>query len=78
VVYHGGIAGHDQRLVLDKHHAIEAGWVFPVCDNAAAEPCRDFPGAARRIHWIFPDPAASGVPHTSRLLCVLGLGKNGG
>ncbi len=33
VVYHGGIAGHDQRLVLDKHHAIEAGRVFPVCRN---------------------------------------------
>ncbi|MFZ0791910.1 MAG: methyltransferase domain-containing protein, partial [Chromatiaceae bacterium] len=33
VVYRGGIPGHEQRFVLDKHHAIEAGRVFPVCGN---------------------------------------------
>ena len=33
VVYRGTIADHPQRLVLDKHHAIETGQVFPVCGN---------------------------------------------
>ena len=33
VVYRGGIAGHERRFVLDKHHVIEAGRVFPVCGN---------------------------------------------
>jgi SAM-dependent methyltransferase len=33
VVYRGGIARQETRFVLDKHHAIEAGRVFPVCGN---------------------------------------------
>jgi arsenite methyltransferase len=33
VVYRGGIIGHERRFVLDKHHVIEAGRVFPVCGN---------------------------------------------
>lgn len=33
VVYRGGIRGQETRFVLDKHHAIEAGRVFPVCGN---------------------------------------------
>jgi arsenite methyltransferase len=33
VVYRGSIAHHPQRLVLDKHHDIETGRVFPVCGN---------------------------------------------
>ena len=33
VVYRGTIADHADRLVLDKHHTIEAGRVFPVCGN---------------------------------------------
>ena len=33
VIYHGGIVGHERHFILDKHHAIEAGRVFPVCGN---------------------------------------------
>jgi arsenate reductase len=32
-------------------------YVITVCDRAA-ERCPFFPGAARRIEWSFPDPAA--------------------
>ncbi len=33
VIYRGDIAHHPDRFVLDKHHVIEAGRVFPVCGN---------------------------------------------
>jgi len=33
VVYRGSIPQHAQAFVLDKHHGIEAGRVFPVCGN---------------------------------------------
>ena len=34
VVYRGTVPGHPARFVLDKHHAIETGKVFPVCGNS--------------------------------------------
>jgi arsenite methyltransferase len=33
VVYKGSIANHPHRFVLDKHHDIATGRVFPVCGN---------------------------------------------
>lgn len=33
VIYKGTIANHPNNFVLDKHHFIEAGKVFPVCGN---------------------------------------------
>lgn len=33
VVYRGGIEHHPDFLMLDKHHFIETGRVFPVCGN---------------------------------------------
>lgn len=33
VFYRGTIPDHADRLVLDKHHVIEAGRVYPVCGN---------------------------------------------
>lgn len=33
VVYRGSIPNHAHSVVLDKHHHIEAGRVFPVCGN---------------------------------------------
>jgi arsenite methyltransferase len=34
VIYRGGIAHADPFFVLDKHHRIEKGRVFPVCGNS--------------------------------------------
>lgn len=33
VIYRGSIPGSPERFVLDKHHDIETGRVFPVCGN---------------------------------------------
>ncbi|MEJ2416587.1 MAG: methyltransferase domain-containing protein [Exilibacterium sp.] len=33
VIYRGSIADHPHRFILDKHHNIETGRVFPVCGN---------------------------------------------
>ena len=33
VIYKGGIAHSEELFVLDKHHAIQKGKVFPVCGN---------------------------------------------
>jgi SAM-dependent methyltransferase len=34
VVYKGGIANHETRFELDKHHRMEKGKMFPVCGNS--------------------------------------------
>jgi arsenate reductase len=41
-------------------------YVITVCDNAA-QTYPIFPGAARRIHWSFPDPAAVVGSESERL-----------
>jgi SAM-dependent methyltransferase len=33
VIYRGTVPDHSQRFVLDSHHSIETGRVFPVCGN---------------------------------------------
>ena len=64
VVYRGGIdskfGGQEQRFILDKHHVIEAGRVFPVCGNTwhmlrdtRFAPYFDFIGDFSRHYGIF-------------------------
>lgn len=41
--------------------------VLTVCDNAAGEPCPNFPGAGLKVHLPFPDPAAVNGSDEQRL-----------
>ncbi|MES2756624.1 MAG: methyltransferase domain-containing protein [Pseudomonadota bacterium] len=49
VVYRGTIAGNANRFVLDKHHDIETGRVFPVCGNT----WRMLRDSRFRVHFDF-------------------------
>ena len=61
VIYRGGALGEEDCFVLDGHHAIEAGKVFPVCGNTwrmlhdtRFAPYFDFIGNFDRHFGIFP------------------------
>lgn len=71
VIYKGGVPTQEHRFVLDKHHAIEAGRVFPVCGNTwrmLAEtrfaPHFEFIGDFSRHHGIFAG-CGGGLPFDS-------------
>jgi arsenate reductase len=51
---------------LNKYLDQSFDYAITVCDNAA-ETCPIFPGPAQRIHWSFPDPAASQGSDAERL-----------
>ncbi len=62
VIYRGGVDGSEQVFVLDGHHKIEKGRVFPVCGNTwrmLAEsrfaPYFEFIGNFDVHYGIFPD-----------------------
>lgn len=61
VVYKGGLAHAEKIFVLDGHHAIEAGRIFPVCGNtyrmlneSRFAPFFEFFGDWSRHYGIFP------------------------
>lgn len=71
VVYRGSIAQHAQAFVLDKHHRIEAGRVFPVCGNtfrmlkeSRLAPHFDFIGDFSRHYGLF-EGCGKALPFTS-------------
>lgn len=60
VLYRGAIPGHPHRFVLDRHHEIESGRVFPVCGNTwrmlhetRFRPHFDFIGDFSRHYGLF-------------------------
>ena len=44
--------------------------VVTVCDETSAERCPIFPGAARRLHWGFPDPSTLTGDHDEKMANV--------
>jgi arsenate reductase len=51
------ISGHRSKHLDEFTNAEPFDVVITVCDSAN-ETCPVFPGAPRRLHWSFPDPAA--------------------
>lgn len=70
VVYRGTIAHHPDAFVLDKHHFMETGRVFPVCGNSFRmlqatrfAPHFSFIGDFSRHYGLFPG-CGSSLPFT--------------
>lgn len=68
VIYRGSIPDHAHRFVLDKHHHIETGRVFPVCGNtwrmlhdSRFAPHFDFLGDFSRHYGLF-EGCGGGLP----------------
>lgn len=55
-----------ESKTLDRYLHEPWDTVITVCD-AANESCPVFPGAARRLHWSFPDPSAVAGSEAERL-----------
>ena len=51
------ISGQESKT-LDRYLRESFDYVITVCDDAN-EACPFFPGAQRRLHWSFEDPAAA-------------------
>jgi arsenate reductase len=59
------ISGQESKT-LDRYVGEPFGYVITVCDEAN-EACPFFPGAAERLHWALPDPAAAEGTEEERL-----------
>ena len=55
-----------ESKTLDRYLGEPFDYVITVCDEAN-EACPFFPGAAERLHWSLPDPAAAGGTEEDRL-----------
>lgn len=51
---------------VDRYLEAELDWAITVCDKAKGS-CPAFPGAARRLHWSFEDPADAEGAEESRM-----------
>jgi arsenite methyltransferase len=83
VIYRGTVPDHPDRFVLDKHHCIETGRVFPVCGNTwrmladtRFAPHFDFHGDFSRHFGLFegcggglPFERGSGVGEAAAACC---------
>ncbi|MDP3699688.1 MAG: methyltransferase domain-containing protein [Hylemonella sp.] len=78
VIYRGSIPEHARRFVLDKHHDIQAGKVFPVCGNTwrmlhdtRFAPHFDFIGDFSTHYGIF-EGCGSNLPFDSGTTAAVG------
>ena len=51
------LAAVSDRPAVHIHTDDFFAYVITVCDETSGERCPLFPGAAKRIHWSFPDPS---------------------
>jgi SAM-dependent methyltransferase len=84
VIYRGTIPGSPNRLVFDKHHAIETGRVFPVCGNtfrmlqqSRFAPHVDCIGDDTRHYGLF-EGCGSAMPFDRQVASGAGEGSNAG
>ena len=59
------ISGQESKT-LDRYLGEPFDYVTTVCDDAK-KACPFFPGAAQRLHWSLPDPAAAERTEDERL-----------
>ena len=81
VIYEGDIPGHAEAFVLDQHHRIETGRVFPVCGNSfrmlrdtRMAPHFTFIGDFSRHFGLFPG-CGGAMPFQAEVGAALGGGE---